>query len=117
MVSFLRAIWLINEVVVLNQVRIPLIGFASQEAIESVKSFCQRPLFAAAARTDVLFRHVVVLAQPECAPSCVLKDLTDGGALFRDPAMRAGETIGTFSNASISSKVVVTSGQQGGACR
>jgi hypothetical protein len=44
LVTVLGAAWLFDESVVLDQIGIPLIGLATDEAVEPVKTLLQRPL-------------------------------------------------------------------------
>ena len=77
MIALLRAVRRLDEAVVFDEVGIPLVGLAAQEAVEAVEAHLERPLLAARARGDVLLGDVVVLAQPEGAPAVVLEDLPD----------------------------------------
>ena len=80
-IALLRAVRLLDEPVVFDEVWIPLVGLAAQEAVEAVEALLERPLLAARAGGDILLGDVVVLAQPEGAPAVVLQDLPDRGAL------------------------------------
>ena len=77
----------VDEAVVFDEVGIPLVGLAAEEAVEAVEALLERPLLAARARGAVRLGDVVVLAQPEGAPAAVLEDLPDRGALVRDAAV------------------------------
>jgi hypothetical protein len=61
-IALFRHVRLIDELVVLHQVRIPLIRFATEEAVESVEPLLQRPFRAVRARGDVLLGHIMILA-------------------------------------------------------
>jgi hypothetical protein len=52
-------------VVVLDEVRIPLVGLAAQESVEALEPPPERPTLAVAALGDILLGNVEVLAQPE----------------------------------------------------
>src|SRR4029453_3794679 len=62
---------------VLDQCRIPLIGFAADEAVEPVIAETQRPVLAVRADVEGIDGHVVVLAPPESAPAGIAKHRRD----------------------------------------
>ena len=64
-VAILGQVRLLDEIVVLDQERIPLVGLAAEEAVEAVPPLLQRPFAAISARRHVNFRHIVVLAEPQ----------------------------------------------------
>ena len=92
-IAVLRPVGLVDEVVVLDEVRIPLVGFAADEAVEAVEALVERPVLLARARADVLLGDVVVLAEPERAPAAVLQDLADRGTLLRKCALWPGKPL------------------------
>jgi hypothetical protein len=102
-----------DEVVVLDQVGVPLVGLAAEEPVEPVEPLRQRPFRAAAACGDVLLRHVVVLAEPERRIAVVLQDLPDRRALGRQPACGTGESVGALHDRRAPVHVVVASGEEG----
>jgi hypothetical protein len=71
----LRGIRLLDGMVVLDEVGIPLVGFAADDPITAIKAILKRPQFAACTRRSIRFGHVVILAQPEGAPGRFLEDL------------------------------------------
>ena len=77
-IALLGAVRLVDELVVVDEVGIPLVGLAAEEAVEAIEALLQRPLLAGGARGDVLLGNVVVLAQPERAPAGVLEQLRRG---------------------------------------
>ena len=113
-IAILRAILLVNEVVIVHKVGIPLVGLAANEAIEAIEASLQRPLRPVRARSDILFGYVVVLSNPESAPSGILQDLPDGSALLRKAAVRAGESVGSFRDGGHAIEMVIASGQHRG---
>ncbi len=113
-VALLRAVRLVDEPVVLDEVRIPVVGLAAEEAVEAIETFLERPLLAAGAGGNVLLGDVVVLAQPERAEAVLLENLADGGALGGKAAVRAGKSVGTLRDAGHAVDVMVASGQKRG---
>ncbi len=101
-----------DGVVVLDQVGIPLVGLAAQEAVEPVEALGQRPLRAAAGRGEVLDRDVVVLTQPHGRVAVVLQHLPDRRALGGQPAGGAGEAHRTLGDRRAPVHVVVAAGQE-----
>src|ERR1700743_2539908 len=95
---------------ILDQVRIPLVGFATQVTIKTVETKLCWPLFAACARGNILFRYVVVFSYPISGPAVFLQYLANGFALFRYAAVCAGEAICGFGNSGITCKMMVTAG-------
>ena len=116
-IPLFRAVRLVDELVVVDQVRIPLVGLAAEEAVEAIEALLQRPLLARRARGDVLLRHVVILAEPERAPAVVLEDLRHRRALERDASVRAGEAVRALGDRRHAVQVMVAAGQQRGARR
>ena len=113
-VTLFRAVGLLDEPVVLDQIGIPLIGLAAEEAVEPVKTLLQRPLRLTAAAGDVLLRHVVVLADPERAVAVVLQHLPDRRALRRCTRGSAGKTVGTLRDRREPVHMMVAAGQETG---
>ena len=81
MIALFRAVGCLDETVVFDEVGIPLVRFAANETVETVEAHLERPSLAACPRGDILLRDVVILAQPERAPTVVLKHLPDGRTL------------------------------------
>ena len=105
---------LLDETVVLDQVRIPLVGLPAEEAVEAVEALLQRPLRLAAATGHVLFGHIVVLADPERAVTVVLQHLSDGRALRRQTRRHPGKTVGALRNRTRAVHVLAAPGQKTG---
>lgn len=59
----LGQVGLIDEIVVVDQVTIPVVGLTAEEAVIKVKAVLQRLLRLRPAGADVLFGRVVVSAQ------------------------------------------------------
>jgi hypothetical protein len=62
MISFFRAVGLLNSVVVFSQVRIELIGFTSDKTIKTVVALLKRPLTFIGTGRKVSFRNIMVLS-------------------------------------------------------
>ena len=114
-ISLFRAVRLVDELVVVDQVRIPLVGLAAEEAVEAIEALLQRPLLARRAGRDVLLRDVVILAEPERAPAVVLEDLRHRRALERDASVRAGEAVRALGDRRHAVQVMVAAGEERGA--
>ena len=110
-IALLGGVGRFDEAIVLDQVRIPLIGLTTHEPVEAVEALLQRPLRAARAARNVLLGHVVVLADPERAVPVVLQDLPDRRALGRKTARRSGKTVGGLRDRRAPVDVVISSGQ------
>jgi hypothetical protein len=61
-VALLRCGWRLDEVVVLDEVGIPLVGLAAYKSIVTLEPLAERPTLAVAALGDIRLRNVVVLA-------------------------------------------------------
>jgi len=116
-ITLFRTIGLVDEFVVFDEVRIPLVSFAADEAVVTVETLLQRPFAAAGAGSDILFRHVVIFAEPERAPAGLLQNLADRRALRRKPATPTGESLRRFRNARTSIEMVIAAGQESRARR
>jgi hypothetical protein len=90
-VAVLRAVRLVDVVVVLGEVGIPLIRLAADEAVKAVVSLAQGPILLRRAHRPRVDRDVVVLPDPEHAPAGVAQDGRDRRALARDVGVVAGE--------------------------
>src|SRR5262245_60609552 len=112
MVALFGRIGLLDETIVFDKVGIPVVGLAAEEAVVAIEPFLERPLAAAGAGGNVLFRNVVVLAEPEGAEPVLLKNLADGGTLGRNPAHRAWEAVGSLGDAGAAVQVMVSSRQK-----
>ena len=116
-IALFRAVRLVDELVVVDEIRIPLVGLAAEKAVEAIEALLQGPLLPRRTRGDVLLRHVVILAEPERTPPVVLEDLRHRRALERNASVRAGESVRTLGNRRHAVQVMVASGQERGASR
>ncbi len=106
------AVGLLDEPVVLDQVGVPLVGLAADEAVEAVEALGQRPLASGSAGADVFLGDVVILADPERAVAVVLQNLADGRTLGGEAAGRTGEAGGALGDGGAPVLVVVPAGQE-----
>ena len=111
-IALFRAVGLLDEPVVLGQVRVPVVGLPAEEPVEPIEALLQRPRRLVAAAGDVLFGNVVVLADPEGAVAVVLQHLTDGGALRGQSRGGAGETVGALGDRREPVDMVIASGEE-----
>ena len=98
---------LIDELVVLHQIGIPVVGLAAEEPIEPIEPLLERPLRPTGAARDVFHGDVVIFSQPERAVAVVLKHLTDGGALSREPPGGAGKSVCCFGDRRTAIDIVI----------
>jgi len=59
----------LHDVVVLDELGIPLVRLAPDEAVEAVVAQAERPGFPVRADVERIDGHVVILADPERAPA------------------------------------------------
>src|SRR6185503_11602086 len=113
--TLLRLRW-VDEVVVLDEIGVPVVRLAAEEAVEPVEAFLKRPFRSASAARDVFGRDVVILPQPERAVPVVLQYLTDRRALRGQAARGAGKPIRRLGDGCEAIDVVVSTREERGAC-
>ena len=113
MITVFGAVRLRDEPVVLDEVRIPVVGLAAEESVEAVEALLEGPLRSAAAARDVLRRHVVILAEPVGAVPVVLQHLPDRRTLGRKTTRGAGKAVGAFHDGCAAIHVVIAPGEEG----
>src|SRR5262249_7465584 len=96
-----------------EEVRLPLVGVAADEAIEVVEAHAGRPLVERPGRARLELRGVVVLAEPGRAVAIVLQDSADCGLVPGDDAVVAGESRGLLRDDAEARRMVVASGDDG----
>src|SRR5271156_3941931 len=113
-VAFLTDPW-VHRSRIAEQVGRPLVGFATQEAIEILKAHADRPLVEGASRGAVSeARGVVVFAEPRGGVAVLLQYLSDGSVILTDDGIIARVAGGQFANDAEADRVVVAAGDQGG---
>ena len=111
-VPVLLALERINLGRIAEQVRLPLVGVAADEAVEILKAHAGRPLVERSDRTCGEGRRVVVLAEPRSRIAVVEQDPADGGLVLRDNAVVAGESRRLLRDDAEADRMVVASGDQ-----
>ena len=67
---------------VAEQVGLPLVGIATDEAVEILEAHADGPLVEGSDLTGLEGRHVVILAEPRGGIAIVLEDAADGGLVL-----------------------------------
>ncbi len=99
---------------VLEEVGLPLVGITAHEAVEVLKAQAGGPLVEGPGLAGRESRRVVILAEPRRGVAVVQQDAADGGLVFGDNAVVAGEPGGLFGDDAEAGRVVVATGQQRG---
>ena len=98
--------------VVLEQIRRPLVGLAAHEAVEVVEAHSRRPLVERARDGVLVGRRVVVLAEPRRGIAVVFEDPADGRVVRTDDRVIAREARRQLGDHAEARRVVVASGDQ-----
>ena len=83
-VTLVRGFRLIRQVVVVEEVGIPLVGLGSQEPIGPLEAPAARPVSASRGKVHFHLRAQVPFAHHVSVPSCLRQDLGDGAVLGGD---------------------------------
>ena len=67
---------------ILEKVRLPLVGLTAHKAIEVLEAHSARPLVKRSGQAVDIGRCVMVLAEPGGGITVFLQDLADGGAVL-----------------------------------
>ena len=76
---------------VAEQVRLPLVGVAADEAVEILEAHAGRPLVKRPDRAGIERRRVVVFAEPGGGIAVIEQNPSDGSLVLGDDAVVAGE--------------------------
>jgi len=76
-------------VVVVDEVRIPLVGLATEEAVEALEPAAERPAALPRRQVDLVARREVPLADGVPVPAVLVEDLGDRAVLERDAGREA----------------------------
>src|SRR5262249_39917128 len=102
---------------VAKQIRLPLVGIASHEAIEVFKAHPGRPQVEGSDLAGFESGSVVIFAKPTRRVTIVPQDSADGCLVFRDDAVVPGKSGGLLRNDSKTGRVVIATSDEGGARR
>ena len=102
---------------VAEQVRLPLVRIAADEAVEVLEAHAGRPLVERPDLAGGEGRRVVVLAEPRGGVAVVEQDAADGGLVLGDDAVVAGEARGLLGDHAEAGRVMVAPGDERGARR
>ena len=102
---------------VAEQVRLPLVGVAADEAVEVVEAHAGRPLVERPGLARLELGRVVVLAEPRGPVAVVLQDPADRRLVPRHDAVVAGVAGRLLGDDAEAHRVVVAPGDQRGARR
>ena len=114
-IAFLRLLGLLDGVVVVGQLREPLIGFAAQEAVVALEAAAQRPAVIGAGGGGVLGRRQVPLADAEGVVAFLQQHLADHAPVEGQDAVVAGVAGGGLGDRRQPERVVVAPGQDAAA--
>ena len=103
---------LLHRVVVVDQVRVPLVGLAAQEPVVALEAAADRPVALGRGHVHLVGRDQVPLAEHVGVPAALAQHLGDGGALEGDVAVGVGEPRGRLGDAGHAVGGVVAAGQQ-----
>src|SRR5262249_34047455 len=97
-IPILGHVGLLDEMVVLDQLAIPLIGFAADETVEAVVTQPEWPVLAIGTDVERIDRHIVVLADPQGGPASIAQHRRDRGVFRRNVTRIAREPGRRFGN-------------------
>src|SRR5262245_57263018 len=98
--------------VVLDQLRIPLVGLAPDETVEAVVAQSEGPFLARRRHVERIDRDVVILAYPESAPPGIAKNVSDAAVFVRDMTVIAGKAGCRFGDRAITVLMMITTCQK-----
>ena len=96
-----------------EQVRLPLVGVATDKPIEIFETHARRPLFKRTGLAGRKGRYVVILAEPRGGVAIVEQHAADGCLILGDDAVVAGEAGGLLGDHAEARRVMVAPGDQG----
>ena len=112
-----RAVGLIDELLVLDQVRVPLVGLSAEEAVIALKTAAGRPVPLRRGHVRLVLRAAVPLAQHVRVVATLPEHLGDRRRLERNVTVGAGEPGRRLADARHADSGVVTTGQHRRASR
>ena len=117
MVTFLGRRWLVNRVIVVDQVRVPLVCLGAQEPVVALEAPAAGPVPARRGEVHLVSRAQVPIAHEVGVPAPLAQDLREHAVFRWDRAARVGEPDGRLGDAGHAVAGVVAAGEQAGARR
>jgi hypothetical protein len=111
-VALLGGCGLVHRVVVVDRVRIPLVGLAAQEPVVALEAAADGPVPLRRCHVHLVGGDQVPLAEHVGVPAALAEDLGDRGALERNVAVGVREPAGGLGDAGHAVGGVVASGEQ-----
>ena len=111
-IALFRGARRVHRVVVVDQVRVPLVGLGAEEAVEPLGSPAARPVAAGRREVHLVRRAQVPLADQVGVPAAFGQDLREHAVLGRDRAAGVGEADGGLGDAGHAVARVVAAGEQ-----
>ena len=111
-VALLRRTGLVDRVVVVDQVRIPLVGLRAEETVEAVEAAPERPAASGRGEVHLVLGGQVPLSDGGGAEALVDQHLSHRGALGRNVPVGIREADGRLGDAGHPVRGVVAAGQQ-----
>ncbi|MHC2402170.1 hypothetical protein ACVMGC_006714 [Bradyrhizobium barranii subsp. barranii] len=91
---------------------LPLIGIAAHEAVKIFKAYAGRPLIERSGLARLVFRSIVVLAEPRGVVAIVPEDASNRGLVLGDDAVIARIAGRLFGNDTVASRMMIAAGDQ-----
>jgi hypothetical protein len=109
-----RRVGRLDDVGVFHQARLPLAGFAGEEAVEILEAIAGRPFVEGTHRRRLVGRRVVPFAEGGRLVAVVLQHFGDGSRSLRDHAGVAVPIHSALGDGSAADALVIAPGQQRG---
>ena len=90
-ITLFRCRRLLDRVVVVNEIRVPLVCLGAQESVEPLESPAQRPLAFGRRQVHLVFRREMPLADHERVPAALTEHLGDVAAFEGNVPARVRE--------------------------
>ncbi len=99
---------------VAEEIRLPLVGVAADEAVKVVEAHADRPLVERPDLAGTVDGSVVLLAEPGRGVAIFLENTADGGLVLGNDAVIAREAGGLFGDDAEAAGVVIAAGDESG---
>ncbi len=116
-IAFLRLLGLLDRVVVVGQLREPLVGFAAQETVVALEAAPERPAVVGSGCRGMFGRGQVPLADAESVVAFLQQHLADHAPVEGQHAVIAGVAGGGLGDRGQPDRMVVAPGQDAAARR